>query len=77
MKDLKWCSKFLVLLIVSFFLTGFIGCDSGKKTVEQVTGKETVDQYQKSKKDINDAVEKQSNKLNSIPDETDEKADEE
>lgn len=66
MKDLMGCFQVCTLLIISFALAMFVGCDSGKKTIDQVTGNEAVKQYHKSKEDIDDIVDKQYERLNSI-----------
>lgn len=77
MKDLKHYLKLWAILIISFLALGaFAGCDSGKEAIDDVTGNKTVKQFQKSEKDIDKAVDKQSERLKGIPDETDKKTSE-
>jgi hypothetical protein len=77
MKDLKHYLKLWAILIISFLALGILaGCDSGKEAIDDVTGNKTVKQFQKSKKDIDKAVDKQSELVRSIPDETDKKTSE-
>jgi hypothetical protein len=66
MKDLKRICRFSILQLLSFAFAVFMGCDSGKKTVDQVTGKETVRQFEKSKEKINDIADKQSERLDGL-----------
>ncbi len=70
---------FLAVLVILFSLVFFTCCDSGKETINAVTGNETVKQYQKSEKDIKDITDKQSERLGNIPedDEDGEEEDEE
>jgi len=75
---MKKCFHLCILLAMSFFIVMSIGCDSGKKTIDQVTGNEDVKQYQKSKEDIDNIVDKQTERLNSInKDETDDELEDE
>jgi hypothetical protein len=61
-------------LAILFFCAGFTGCDSGKEAVDDVAGKKSVEQFQKSKKDIGKAVQKQSERYKDVTgDETGEK----
>jgi|GEM_PF-959352 len=66
MKDLKRICRFSMLLILSFTVAVFMGCDSGKKTVDQVTGNESVKQFEKSKEKINDIADEHSERLNGL-----------
>ena len=66
MKELKDCFHFCTLLILSFIFVLSMGCDSGRETIDKVTGNEAVKQYQKSKEDIDNIVDRQSERLNSI-----------
>jgi hypothetical protein len=43
-----------------------MGCDSGKEAVDDVTGNKSVKQFQKSKKDIDKAVQKESERFKDI-----------
>jgi len=67
MKVLKRHLQLWSVIIISSGLVMLAGCDSGKRTVDQITGKESVDQYHKATKDVNDAAKQQSDRLNSIP----------
>ena len=67
MKHSDWMSFFMVLLIGSFALFTFAGCDSGEKVVDEVTGKRAVKQYHQSKKDIEKIADKQAEKYGKIP----------
>jgi hypothetical protein len=66
MKELKSHLQIWVVSILSLVLPISIGCDSGRETIDDITGKKTVEQYEKSKKDIDKAVKKQSERLNSV-----------
>jgi hypothetical protein len=86
MKGMKDNFQFWILLILSLALAMFMGCDSGKKTIDQVTGNEAVKQFEKSKEKIDDVVDKQTERLNTVDeddsddemgDENSEEADEE
>jgi hypothetical protein len=86
MKGMKDNFRFWILLILSLALAMFMGCDSGKKTIDQVTGNEAVKQFEKSKEKIDDVVDKQTERLNTVDeddsddemgDENSEEADEE
>jgi hypothetical protein len=54
------------VLAMSFICAGVMGCDSGKEAVGDVTGKKSVEQFQKSQKDIDKAVQKQSERYQDI-----------
>lgn len=86
MKGMKDNFQFWILLILSLALAMFMGCDSSKKTIDQVTGNEAVKQFEKSKEKIDDVVDKQTERLNTVDednsddemgDENSEEADEE
>jgi len=68
MEIIKDVIRFWTLLILCFCFTIFIGCDSGKKTIDQVTGNEAVKQFEKSKEKIDDITDSQNEKLNSLED---------
>ena len=45
--------RFFWALLISLACSGIIGgCDSGKKTVDELTGNQAVKQYHKSKKTL-------------------------
>ncbi len=60
---------FLFTALVTLFL-GFglsVGCDSGKKAVDEVTGNRAVKQYHQSKKSIEGIADQQAEKDKLIP----------
>ena len=60
--------RFFLALLISLTCTIIIGgCDSGKKTVDEVTGNRAVKQYHKSKKDIDKIADQQAERYKSIP----------
>jgi hypothetical protein len=63
---------FIALTGICFILGMLGGCDSGEKTIDEVTGNRAVKQYYKSREDIEKIAEKQSERLNSIPEDDDE-----
>jgi len=67
MKHCNWRRFFMTLLIalVGFGMIG--GCDSGEKTIDEVTGNRAVKQYHKSKKDIEKITEQQAERYKNIP----------
>jgi hypothetical protein len=75
MKNMKSYLHFWTVLIMSFALMMFAGCDSGKEAIDDVTGNKAVKQYQKSKKDVDKIVDKQSEKLKSTDDKGKEESD--
>ncbi len=78
MKDLKCICMFSILLMLAFAVAVSTGCDSGEKTVDQVTGKEAVKRFERSKEKIDDIAEKQSERLNGLDeDDPDKEADDE
>ena len=69
--------RFFMVLLISLASLGMIGgCDSGKKIVDEVTGNEAVKQFHKSKKDIGKIAVQQAKRHSSIPDDDDQKDDE-
>ena len=60
-----------LIVLASFCFV--VGCDSGEKAVDELTGKRAVKQYQKSKKDIENLAEKQEERYNKFPDDEDKK----
>jgi len=71
MKYWKLHHPFLALLVILFGLAVFTGCDSGKETIDEVTGNRAVKQYHKSEEDIKDIADQQSERVGSIPEEDD------
>jgi hypothetical protein len=65
--NMKKFSRVWVLIIV-LFCAGVMGCDSGKDAVDDVTGSKSVKQFQKSKKDIDKAVQRQAEKYKDATD---------
>ena len=67
------------ILVILFSLVFFTGCDSGKETIDAVTGNQAVKQYHKSEEDIKDIADQQSKRLGTIPedDEDEEEVEEE
>ena len=62
----RWFFMTLLLMMVGIFMVA--GCDSGKKTVDKVTGNEAVKQYHEMKKDIDKIADQQTKKYNEILD---------
>ena len=73
MKQCNWRCFFMTLLIALVGLGVIGGCDSGKKTVDEVTGNRAVKQYHKSKKDIEKITEQQAERYKNIPDDDEKK----
>jgi hypothetical protein len=46
-----------------------LGCDSGEKARDELTGNRAVKQYHQSTKDIGKIVDRQTEKYKSVPDE--------
>lgn len=67
MRYLKMHHAFLTVLIILFSLATFMGCDSGKETIDAVTGNQAVKQYHKSEQDVKRITDQQSERLNAIP----------
>jgi hypothetical protein len=66
MNSKKGSLRFFILLLLSLAVSAFSCCDSGKKTVDQVTGHDAVKQFEKSKEKIDDVVDEQSERLNAL-----------
>jgi hypothetical protein len=65
----------LSIMAILFSLAFFTGCDSGKETIDAVTGNQAVKQYHKSEQDVKRITDQQSERLGRIPE--DEENDEE
>jgi hypothetical protein len=72
MKRLKNNLRLWIFAIALFAFFGMQGCDSGKEAIDDVTGNQSVKQFEKAKKDIDKAADKQSEKLKGLNKETDE-----
>jgi len=72
MRYSEWTSFFLAMLILLFGLSMICSCDSGKKTVDEVTGNRAVKQFQKTEKDIQKIADQQAERYKSIPDDDNE-----
>jgi hypothetical protein len=60
--------RFFWALLISLACSGIIGgCDSGKKTVDEVTGNRAVKQYHKAKKDLGKIADQQAERYKGIP----------
>ncbi len=68
---------FLAILSVLFSIVFFTGCDSGKETIDAVTGNQAVKQYHKSERDVKRITDQQSKRLNAIPGDEDNKDEDE
>lgn len=66
MKGLKGNIMFGILLVLSLTFFMAVACDRGETITDQVTGNDAVTQYQETKKDIDDVVDRQNERLNSI-----------
>jgi hypothetical protein len=73
MKNLNLGMGWLMPLLIAGFIM-LCACDSGEKALDEITGNRAVQQYHKSKKDIETVTGRQSEKIKSIPD--DEKGEE-
>jgi hypothetical protein len=58
----------LAMPVMISALVIFAGCDSGEKARDELTGNRAVKQYHQSTKDIGKVVDRQTEKLKSIPD---------
>ncbi len=67
MKNLNLAIGWFVPLLTAG-LVMLCGCDSGEKALDEITGNRAVQQYHKSKKDIERVSDRQREKLKSIPD---------
>ncbi len=65
----------MALLIAVAGLGMIGGCDSGKKVVDEVTGNRAVKQYHKSRKDLEKIADQQAERYSNIPDDGEEKDD--
>ena len=74
----KGLTSIFAALVVLLSIVFFTGCDSGKETIDAVTGNKAVKQYHKSEEDIKDIADQQSKRLGTIPeDDEDDGEDEE
>ncbi len=69
----NWRGFFTVLFIALFAFFILVGCDSGEKVVDEVTGNRAVKQYHQSKKNIEKIADKQAEKYGKIPGDDDKK----
>jgi hypothetical protein len=67
----KGLTSIFAVLVILFSLVYFTGCDSGKETIDAVTGNQAVKQYHKSEQDVRRITDQQSERLNAIPGEED------
>ncbi|HUU39772.1 MAG TPA: hypothetical protein VMW42_02410 [Desulfatiglandales bacterium] len=58
---------FLAFLIFFTCFSLIVGCDSGKKTVDELTGNRAVKQYHKSKKDLGKIADQQAERYKNLP----------
>lgn len=70
-------TSFLTVLVIFLSLSFFTGCDSGKKTLDDVTGNTAVKQYHKSEEDVKKITDKQSERLGSVSEDDEEEEGEE
>ncbi len=75
MKHLNLRSFFMALLLMMVGIFMLVGCDSGEKVVDKVTGSQDVKQYHEMKKDIGKIAEQQAKRYNEIPDDDNKKGD--
>jgi len=68
MKYLNPRTFFIALLLMMVGIFILVGCDSGEKVVDEVTGNQAVKQYHKLKKDIGKIADQQAKKYDEIPD---------
>lgn len=68
MSPWNWRHPFQILLIAVTGIGLMAGCDSGEKVVDEVTGHRAVKQYHKSKKDLEQIEDQQSERYKAIPD---------
>lgn len=76
MRHLNWSRFFMILLSALASLGMIVGCDSGEKIVDEVTGNRAVRQYHKSKKDIGKIADQQAERYKNIPNGDDREEDE-
>ena len=67
MKHWNWPESLTALMIGAVSLFMIVGCDSGKKVVDEATGNWAVKQFHKSKEDIAKIGEQQEEKYGSLP----------
>jgi hypothetical protein len=66
MNHWKWCIHLGVVLITLAGASLILGCDSGEKVVDEVTGNRAVKQYHKVEKDMKKFETQQAEKYESI-----------
>ena len=76
MKHLTLRSFFMTLLLMMVGIFMLVGCDSGEKIVDKVTGNQDVKQYRELKKDIGKIADQQAKRYNEILDDDDKDDDE-
>ncbi|MCJ7683801.1 MAG: hypothetical protein MUO68_05860 [Desulfobacteraceae bacterium] len=76
MKDLNPRSFLMALLLMMVGIFMLVGCDSGEKVVDKVTGNQDVKQYHKLKKDIGKIADQQAKRYNEILDNNNKKDEE-
>lgn len=76
MRHLNWSRFFMILLSALGSLGMIVGCDSGEKLVDEVTGNRAVRQYHKSKKDIGKIADQQAERYKNILNDDDREEDE-
>ena len=59
----------LAMLVMVSAVVFIVGCDSGEKAQDELTGSRAVKQYHQSTKNIEKIVDRQTEKHKSIPDE--------
>ena len=67
-KRLNGNRLFMIICLMTVGIFMLVGCDSGEKAVDKVTGNEAVKQYHKLKKDMDKIAEQQAEKYNDILD---------
>lgn len=72
MKNLTVSSQICALFLILSAIFLFNGCDSGEKAVDGLTGHQAVEQYNETKDDIDDIVDRQNERLNSLDEEEEE-----
>ena len=76
MKDLNPRSFLMALLLMMVGIFMLVGCDSGEKVVDKVTGNQDVKQYHKLKKDIGKIADQQAKRYNEILDDNNKEGEE-
>jgi len=72
MKNLKGCFHIFIFISILSALFLSAGCDNGEKAVDGLTGHQAVKQYNETKDDIDDIVNRQNERFNSLDEEEDE-----